>query len=546
MILRNRLLGAICALCFLAAACFVPLGRAPLFAVPFAQAEEDARNQLEIRISARPAELVAPGDIMLNFTIENTSDSPAQNVYLSSADGLLSEPVGQLAAGESQSFNRQHTVTAQELDEGIISYIISHDDPDNPNGKVNYTAHARIRRSDMQPRVEFTRRFSGRSVEQGGELTITYRIRNTGNVALENLRVQDDLGDFTGRVEQLDIGESRTLISRAVISETAVSTALLDYNAAGHPDELFSITLEDAEIAIAQTDLRAEISAMPSAFASGSADVLLTLKNAGNVDVRDIRITDEGYGGVIADSLTVPAGGQIEFTHSCALRGDMQFSWKITGVSDSGRPVTLYAETALSQPPEEEAMPLRLSVTTDTPRIRRGGNVTMHISISNPGGADIHDVQLSEEIQGALRSFAVIPAGGSVERDFSFPVKDNASFAFSIAYAGDDGETRRISAAPVEIVVAPDGVLPEGAKNTLIEFTGKSIKIGGSSIFAALLISGLAVLLVLIVLLLIASRRARIQKQLRIAAEKQRRREEMGRTNRFTPVRAPKNKAKGR
>jgi len=96
------------------------------------------------------------------------------------------------------------------------------------------------------------------------------------------------------------------------------------------------------------------------------------------------------------------------------------------------------------------------------------------------------------------------------------------------------------------VAITPDGVLPDGAKPGFIEFTGSSIKIGGSSTFAVLLIAGCVVLLVLIIMLLIASRRARIEKQIRIAAEKQRRKEELGKTNRFTPVRAPKTKTKGR
>ena len=70
----------------------------------------------------------------------------------------------------------------------------------------------------------------------------------------------------------------------------------------------------------------------------------------------------------------------------------------------------------------------------------------------------------------------------------------------------------------------PDGVLPEGAKRSFIEFTGNSIKIGGSSMFAVLLISGCVVLVVLVVILLVATRRARFEKKLRMAAERQRRR----------------------
>lgn len=541
-IFRRSLLLALCIL----AAAFAPWGeRTPGFAMPVSLAEE-ARSQLQISITARPEEMVEPGDVMLNFTIENISDEPAPNVYLSSADGLLSEPVGQLAAGEKQSFNRQHTVTAGELEDGVISYIISHDDPDDPNGKINYSAHAAIRRSDVQPRVEFTRRFSSLRVEENGALTITYRIRNTGNVALENLRVQDTLGDYTGAVDLLEVGQSRTLISRAVITEDSISAAVLDYTAAGNPDERFTLTLADQEIAIAQTALRAQLHAAPSAFANGSCDLVLTLENTGSADIRNIRIIDEASGSVIADHLTAPAGQSIELSRSCALRGEMHFAWRITGLSESGRELRLLAEADAAQQPAGPSAPLSLSVSTDTPRIRRGGNVTMHISIANPGGTDIYGVALSEEARGEMRTFTVIPAGGSVSRDFTFEIRDSETLAFSLGYAGEDGAAQRVSAAPVEIIVAPDGVLPEGAKNTLIEFTGKGIKIGGSSIYAALLISGLVVLLVLIVLLLIASRRARIQKQLRIAAEKQRRREELGKTNRFTPVRAPKNKSKGR
>ena len=223
MIRQKRLLKLLCILCLCAAAC--SLGEwAPGFAMPAAIAEEDSRNQLEISVYARPAEMVAPGDVMLSFTIENVSDADAQNVYLSSADGLLSEPVGQLAAGEQQTFNRQHTVTLEELEDGRVSYIVSHDDPSDPNGKVNYTVHAEIRRSDVQPQVEFTRRFSSLSASANGALTITYHIRNTGNVTLTSLRVQDDLGDYTGGIDRLEPGESRSMISRTVIDTSARAT----------------------------------------------------------------------------------------------------------------------------------------------------------------------------------------------------------------------------------------------------------------------------------------------------------------------------------
>ena len=217
----------ICALLLcLAAGLFPANGAGPLI-VPAALAEE--APLLEIQASAKPDELVEPGDVTLSFTIANASERDAQNVYLSSADGLLSEPIGQIGAGESQIFTRSHSVTQAELDAGEITYIISHDDPLDPERKVNYTVHASIRQSDKRPQVEFTRQFSNSCFEAGDTVTILYRVRNSGNVAVNSLRVEDALGDFTGRVELLDVGESRTLISRVTLSEEAVSAPTLSY-----------------------------------------------------------------------------------------------------------------------------------------------------------------------------------------------------------------------------------------------------------------------------------------------------------------------------
>lgn len=518
----------------------------PGFAVSFAQAEDDGRTQLEITITAKPREMVEPGDVMLSFTIENISAVDAQNVYLSSADGLLSEPVGELAAGESQSFNRQHSVSQAELDAGEIIYILSHDDPFDPDSKVNYTVAAAIGRSDVLPQAELTRQVSSRKVKAGDTLVITYRIRNTGNVVLTNLRVQDTLGDFTGRVDRLEVGKSQTLISRAVMDEAAVSSAVLHYNAESDDAETFTLTLDDLPISIVKSGLVTTFSAMQSPFAKRLVDAVLVLTNTGNVDITNVRVMDDIYGGMVADSVTVAAGETVEITRSYALRGDMNFRWSLSGATETGEAISYTTEDAFVVAPAGEFRPPEIRVSTETPRIRRSGNVRMNVHVSNPGGMDLQDVVLSEAGMGELYRFAAIPAEGAAEREFIFHVEENTDYVFSLAYTDFGGEQQRAYADAVQVSITPGGVLPEGASPAFIEFTGNSIKIGGSRTFAVLLIAGLSVLLVLIILLLIASRRARFEKQVRIAAEKQRRKEEQGKTSRPSTAKNSKNKPKGR
>ena len=122
---RSRLLTCIIVLCLFAAV-FGSIAGTQRFAVSSAVAEE-GRELLDIEMTSRPVEMVQPRDVMLNFSIRNISAVDAMNVYLSSADGLLSEPFGRIAAGETQNFNRQHSVSQEELDAGEITYIISHD-----------------------------------------------------------------------------------------------------------------------------------------------------------------------------------------------------------------------------------------------------------------------------------------------------------------------------------------------------------------------------------------------------------------------------------
>ena len=517
-------------------------------ALGFAARAEDEDAMLRIQVSTRPEGLIAPGDVMLSFLIENISGEDANNVYLSSADGLLFELVGQIAPGETQSFSRQHSVTAEELEAGEIFYTISHDSPADANVKINYAARAQILRSDALPEVEFTRQFSSRSVEAGGTVTITYHIRNTGNVPLAELQVQDSLGNFTGRVDALATGESRTLISRATVSEPSVSSASLSYRAEGSSEVLVK-ALEDVTVNLADSDLSGVFTAGYSAFSKSTADVVLTLTNEGNVDYRDLCVIDDLYGGVIADELVLPVGSEpLEISHAYSVRGDDGFRWRVTGISASGKKIDYLTDTLLLTP-QDAGSPeaLHLTVRALTPQIRRAGDVTLRVTIENPNGVDARDIALSEEQLGVLHTFAVLPADGSIQRDFTVHVTDDAAFSFRIDGTDADGAELSAEAAQIEVTITPDGALPDGAQERFFEFSGGSIKIGGSSTFAILLLAGIAVLLALVIILIIATRRQRLERQLKLAAERQRRREEMGKTNRFTPVRAPqKTKSKGR
>jgi len=505
------------------------MGALALLCVLGASAWAETASSLDIEFTVQPGVLVAPGDVTMSFTITNRTDHVVRNITLSSADGLLSEPIGQLAPGESQVLSRPHTVTQEELDAGEIAYAVSHNPAIAGDERIVYPLSAPIVQSDPQPGVDFTRRLSSPSVTRGGLVTITYKIANTGNVPLSALRLRDTLGDFTGRLEQLEVGEAKTFISRVTLSEDAESVPVLEY--ATPAGESVTRELDALPIRIVRSALDISFSVGQSPFDAGTADAVLILTNEGEADYTDILVLDDVYGGVIADAVSVPSGSSpVEVAHAYPLRGEGEYRWRITGSSSAGETLDLRTDTlTLSNQAREQTVDIALEVLPRTPRINRAGQVTFDISISNDGSVMARDALLYELDRGEIRRLAVVPTGEPSVCSVSYSVDAPSQFIFCLSYTDAQDHQRTVSSNPIDISFGPDGASPEQPGSDGLDLGGGSVKLSdNSSTFIILLVIAGAALTVMITIMAVTSVRARRDRSKRIAAEKQRAREEVG------------------
>jgi len=508
-----------------------------------ALAEDAPQSALFIDYTAQPAMMVAPGDITMTFLIENRSNRPVQNIYLASADGLLSEPIGQLGAGESQTLVRPHAVTQEELDAGQVVYTISHDPQEEGGEKVVYTLEVPIVKGEQQPGVAFTRQFSSEYAMKDGLMTVTYKIVNTGNVPLSALRIRDSLGDFTGRLEQLDVGESKSFISRVTLAGDDLSVPVLEYTVP--TGDAFSVSLDPAPLHIADDHLITSFYVRQAEFNEDIADAILILSNLGNVDYADITVWDDVYGGVIADEISLPSGAQpVEIPYTYPLRGEGEYRWHITGANSAGQLLDLRTSTIVaSNAPETRSMDLTLTAQTATPRINQPGRVTFDFAILNTGTVMARDARLYEVNRGDIRRLAVIPRGEREPTVFSasYDVSQDAEFIFCLEYTDAQGQRQEQTTSPIAVQIAPDGVDPQRLDASGQAVEGESVKLGGNSAtFVVLLIIAGAALTVMITILAVTSIRTRRERLKRVAAEKQRIKAELGRTGSFPAVKGGK------
>ena len=505
----------------------------------------ETATSLAIEFSVQPSVLVAPGDVTLTIVIENRTDRPVRNVYLSSADGQLSEPLGQIGPGETQTLMRPHTVTEEELESGAIIYTVSHDPMIAGEAKIDYPLSVGIVRGEAQPGVDFTRRLSSDFVLRGGLVTVTYKIANTGNVALTSLRIRDSLGDFTGRLEWLDVGESKTFISRVALNDAAESAPKLEY--AVPSGETLTRALDPLPIGIATSGLDMSFSVGQTAFADGTADAILILTNTGNVDYTGVTVMDDVYGGVIADGLTIPSGSApVEVSHTYPLRGEGDYRWRLTGMSDAGEALDLRTQTlTLAADTADAEVNIELIAVPRTPRINRAGQVTFDFTIANTGSAMARDALLYEVNRGEIRRLAVLPTGAPSLCSASYEVAQDAQFVFCLTYTDAGGRQRTVSTSPIDVVIAADGVTPERVGRAGIDLEGESVKMGSNtSTFIVLLVIAGAALTVMITILFVASLRARRERSRRVAAERQRVKSELGKTGSIPAVKTPNRRKK--
>ena len=502
-----------------------------------ALATED-RHALEISLSASPSEMVEPQDISLTFTIRNTSDAAAENVYISSFDGLLSEPIGQIAPGETQTVIRAHSVTGDELRDGYVSYIITHDGRDGDADKVNYTVRTDVLRTEPMPAVEFTRRMSSGIVAPGGTVTLAYDVKNTGNVALSSLRIRDPLGEFTGWLDSLAAGESRTFLSRVAPAEDSVSQPEISYAVHALDDEVYTCALEEAEIRVEEQALLASLAVVRSGDGAGTAKVVLTLSCQGSAEWYDVAVTDDILGGLIADGIRVVPGELSSVSRECVLMDSRSFRWRVSARCGTGETVDVATDT-VSVPEEGAPEPAALSLWAEPEysEIGRSARVSVRLYLENAGGVNAENVAITGADGGEICAFAVVPPGDPIVRDIDVDVSEDTELVYTAAYADGDGAEYSVSAQPVSIRVVPGAPVPSGAEDEADWFDGGFFRMEGRSVYVVMLIAAGAVLVLLAALLMANTRRERRARRERRNELRRRQKEEMGKTATFTPVR---------
>ena len=188
--------------------------------------------------------------VAYQLTVTNTGDVDLKNVVVNDELTGFTTTVETLAAGESKNFETAYVVTAADAEAGTVknTATVAADDPRGEDAKL--TDEDSVEDPTMKPDEPIPdlpgiaiRKTTTSTPENGKyyveDEVIAYKltVTNTGNVALDNVVVKDELTGLSVTVGTLAAGESQEILTTYVVKAADVEAGTVENTATVTADD---------------------------------------------------------------------------------------------------------------------------------------------------------------------------------------------------------------------------------------------------------------------------------------------------------------------
>ena len=296
----------------------------------------------EVSASVLPATMISSGDGTITITIKNTNEAAEDGSgteitdisILSSIPDVYFDTEGKsIAPGESKSFSGSCYFSEDMLNTSL-------------SFTVNYTEGAKARSKDVSVKVltaktssvTLTRSASSKQASPGEEITLTYRISNTGDAPITVTSLVDK--EIGGKDSML---KEKQTIEAGSSSEVQYVYKMGKSTVTSEPTVTYknTVTKEEgtasaAAITLGMVNSRISVEVIQGETTAAGVTFTLNLTNNGNQKISDIKITDDQGNRVNGDSFALAIGENRQLTYNVVTDEERYVTFSITGVTASG------------------------------------------------------------------------------------------------------------------------------------------------------------------------------------------------------------------
>ena len=436
-----------------------------------------AEDPLKVSMGLETNQFSEPKEITISISVSNVGESDMPGpVTLYYPSGKQVEEFGNptLSVGTTKSWKGKWKVTQAELEAGRITfkikYTIYNEDGELVNKTKNFSK--RITYTGGDPQLEVTRDIKPATAQKDQEVTVTYEIANVGGVDVSSVSVKEhnSIASKAMTVGAIPAGGKETVTFTTKMGRRDLTSAATVTYKAGK--KTYTKKVEAATIKYGEVKLSATVEADKKGGAPGeTVKLTVKLKNTGNVDFTDVKLTDDGLGEAFSD-LTVKAGETVTLEKDVTITENQEVQFTVTAQNGTGEQV----ETAtgrvniIATDPTQQIL-LSLEASADREVVYAiPGNVRFTITVNNESAVDVANISI-RAVDTVINTFDSIPAGESRtftrEMAISMPgmfqftasCKDQLSqtltFPSNTVYVGHEQPTAEPTEAPIVTPPAP-------------------------------------------------------------------------------------------
>ncbi|MBD0676505.1 hypothetical protein BU198_38870 [Streptomyces sp. CBMA156] len=384
--------------------------------------------------SGQPDKLVVGEQVTYSFAVKNTGNVTLKDIKVTEGPftGTGTPPVvncpaaeaASLAPGTTMTCTAGYTVTQADVDAGSVKNTAtatgtppSGPPPVSPPSEVTVPAPS-------DPALTVVKTASTDKLVAGEQVTYTFEVKNTGNVTLKDVKVNE--GQFTGtgtapavncpatEAASLAPGASMTCTATYTVTQADVDAGTVKNSATatGTPPSGPPPVSPPSEVTITEPPAPALTVAKSSSTDKLVAGEKITysfrVTNTGNVTVKDVKVTEGQFSGSgKLDPVTCPAeaasltpGSSVTCTAGYTVTqadvdaGSVQNSATATGTPPSGPPpVSPPSETTVTTQDEPG---LSVVKSASTGELVAGEEIIYKFEVKNTGNVTLKDVKVTE------------------------------------------------------------------------------------------------------------------------------------------------------
>lgn len=379
--------------------------------------------------------------VTVSISVSNVGDDDMPGpVYLYYPDGKAVTDFGDggavmLKIGESKPWTGTWKVTQRQLDDGKITFQVKYpiyNDEGNVIFKNKYFNKA-IVFDGAAPGLDWKRTINPTMAREGQTVNVIYELTNTGNVALENLKITENknISSKAQTIDTLKVGESKQItFEKTMGTKNLTSSGKITYRSS-NSNKTQTITVDAATIAFGEASLSASLESSAKGVSIGeTVKLTLKLKNSGNIDYNNMTVTDPVLGEVFAN-VTLAAGATDTLEKEITMMSSGEYQFTIVATDSTGTEVSLVTDkvTVGAVDPNKK---LTLSVNAEADKLEiyeQPATVRFQVTVTNASETDADKVVLKHGAT-TIYTFEKIKAGESktVVRDTTISMAGKFQF----------------------------------------------------------------------------------------------------------------------